>query len=97
MQRINLPGSGMTPTVWAIKSPILRDIARPGTSSLRSQTRLGPMSSPVSWSLNASILPPRSIILAPSSLSQGLWSLDNYLTLPFLPTTMALESPAFAQ
>ena len=87
----------MTPTLYATKSPILRDMARPGTSSLANHTRLGPMSSPVTLSLKASIRPPRSIILAPSTGSQGLWSLESWRTLPPLPTTTHLESPAFAQ
>jgi len=87
----------MTPTDCATKSPIERLIARPGTSSLSSHTLLGPISSPVAWSLNASILPPLSRIRCPSSLSQGLWSRESYLTRPFLPTTTHLESPALAQ
>ncbi len=87
----------MTPTDCATKSPIERLIASPGTSSLSSHTLFGPISSPVAWSLNASILPPLSRIRYPSSLSQGLWSRDSYFTLPFLPTTTHLESPALAQ
>ena len=35
-------GSGETPTVWAIMSPIDLLIASPGISASRSQTRLGP-------------------------------------------------------
>ncbi len=94
---MELPGSAMTPTDCATKSPIERLMASPGTSSFSSHTLLGPMSSPVEWSLNASILPPRSKMRCPSSLSQGLWSRESYFTRPFFPTTTHLESPALAQ
>lgn len=66
----------MTPTLAATLSPKDLDIASPGTSSSFSHTLEGPMN----WSsssLKGSILPPRFLILADSSGSLGLWSLDK--------------------
>jgi hypothetical protein len=65
-------------------------------SSVGSQTLFGPISSPVSISLKASILPPLYRILFCSSGSSGLWSLVKACTLPCFPTIIALESPEFA-
>lgn len=71
-----LPGSGLTPTLDATKSPIDLLIANPGTFSFLSQTLAGPIGSPLG-SLNGSTLPLHCKIRSCSSLISGLWSLDR--------------------
>ena len=98
-----LPGSAVTPTLDATSSPNDLVIARPGISSVLSQTLSGPIGL-LSGSLNESILPPNLWILAASSAWQGFWSLEMAwaMILPvmspcFFLTMMPLESPTFEQ
>lgn len=85
--KIFISGSAVTPTDDADMSPIDRVIASPGTYLFFSQTRLGPYNIPAlvlypggvipGVSLDYSILPLHFLILAASSGSSGLWSLES--------------------
>jgi len=65
-----LPGSAMTPTREATSSPKLLVIAKPGMSSLFSQTRNGPIGF-LSGSLKLSMRPLQFMILVASSFWHG--------------------------
>ena len=94
-----ISGWGMTPQLWANKSPKLRDIARPGASSFFFHTHAGPAFFP-NISLSCSTHPPDLIILCFSSELSGLWSWDNSIGthMPCQSSIrMALESPTFRQ